>query len=212
MSPLRWLIRQLGALLIAALGTVGVFALSLGMNAQVVKKEEAVATVVQAVIDAPPTKKASSKQKARSAPAKKARRAAPSASPMLAAGLSGLDFGLPGGEDAALVQATSALMADAGAEIKDEADVEDPPRPESRTPPSFPARARSQNQSGAVTLAFVVDIDGSVQDVQVVEATPPGVFDEAAIEAVKSWRFSPGRQEGAPVAVRVRQTLRFELE
>ena len=39
-----------------------------------------------------------------------------------------------------------------------------------------------------------------------------GVFDGAAVEAVEAWRFEPGRHEGTPVAVRVRQTLVFDLE
>ena len=46
----------------------------------------------------------------------------------------------------------------------------------------------------------------------VVESDPPDTFDDAAIEAARGWRFEPGRDEGNPVAVRVRQTLRFSLE
>ena len=63
-----------------------------------------------------------------------------------------------------------------------------------------------------MTLFFVVDVDGSVQDFYVVESIPEGVFDQAAIDAVRQWEFEPGLHEGMPVAVRVRQTLTFSLE
>ena len=103
-------------------------------------------------------------------------------------------------------------MGELGSAVMEEDAVEVVPQATERPPPSFPARARSLGQSGWVTLSFVVDIDGSTQDVHVVEADPPGVFDDAAMEAVKQWRFDPGQSEGSPVAVRVRQTLRFELQ
>ena len=47
---------------------------------------------------------------------------------------------------------------------------------------------------------------------RVLESEPPGTFDRAALDAVNSWRFEPATYEGLPVAVRVRQVVRFELE
>lgn len=205
------LLRTVGAFGIAILGTFGVFALSLGMNAQTRSEVTEPVTVVTELAVAPKPK-AAGPTRQRSSAAKKARKSAPSPGPLLAAGLSGLDFGLGNAADAALADATAALVGDVGATVMDEDAVQVAPVPVSRTPPTFPARARSLDQSGAVTLSFVVDVDGSVQDVYVVESEPPGVFDEAALDAVDSWRFEPGRHEGAPVAVRVRQTLHFELE
>jgi protein TonB len=130
----------------------------------------------------------------------------------LSASLSGLDFGFSDGADLAMVDATNQLVGSLGGAVVDEAEVESAPQAIERNPPSFPARARALGQSGFVTVSFVVDLDGSTQDVNVVESSPPGVFDEAAIDAVRGWRFNPGQQEGAPVAVRARQTLRFELQ
>jgi protein TonB len=206
------LLRYAGATLIGLCGTFGVFALSLGMNAQVERHETEPVTVVSEMAVAPKAPKPGTARPQRSSPPKKSRQSAPSPGPLLAAGLGGLDFGLGSAADAALADATAALVGDVGAAVMNEDNVEVVPRPTERTPPTFPARARSLNQTGRVTLSFVVDVDGSVQDVYVVEATPPGVFDAAAVEAVESWRFEPGRHEGAPVAVRVRQTLVFELE
>jgi protein TonB len=205
-------LRHVGALVIGAAGTLGVFMLSLGMNSQVERQMTEPVTLVTEMAVAPKAPKPGPARPQRSAPPKKARQSAPSPGPLLAAGLGGLDFGLGSAADAALADATAALVGDVGATVMNEDNVEVAPRATERTAPTFPARARSLNQTGRVTLSFVVDVDGSVQDVYVVEATPPGVFDDAAVEAVESWRFEPGRHEGAPVAVRVRQTLVFELE
>lgn len=205
-------LHALGALGIGALGTLGVVALSLGMNAQVERRVLEPATVVQTEILAAATPKTAEPARAkRTAPPKRAHRGAPSPGPLLASGMAGLDFGLGSAADFALAAATDALLGGDAVTI-DEAVVQQPPRPTARTAPTFPVRARSLGQSGRVTLSFVVDVDGSVQDAVVVEAAPPGVFDQSALEAVRSWRFDPGRHEGLPVAVRVRQSLVFELE
>ena len=206
------MLRWLGSLVIGVLGTFGVVGLSLGMNGVVERSVEEPVTVVETMLAAPKSEPPKSAKKQRSSPVRKARATAPSPGPLLAAGLSGLDFGLGSAADVALAQATAALVGEMGGAVMDEGNVEELPTPTSRTPPEFPARARSLGQAGHVTLSFVVDIDGSVQDVVVVESVPPGVFDDAAIEAVQGWEFQPGQHEGAPVAVRVRQTLKFELE
>lgn len=204
--------RWAASLLIGGLGTLGVVALSLGMNRQLERTVTEPVTVVETPLVAKKAPPPEATRSRRPSPARKSRAAAPSPSPLLAAGLGGLDFGLGGAADLALADATSALVGDLGGAVMDEAQVGRPPTPTRRDPPSFPARARSLGQSGHVTLSFVVDVDGSVQDVAVVESVPPGVFDQAAIDAVQGWAFDPGQHQGTPVAVRVRQTLTFQLE
>jgi TonB family protein len=78
-------------------------------------------------------------------------------------------------------------------------------------PPEFPSKALSQRLSGAVTVEYTVDANGDPRDVRVVEATPPGVFDKAAVTAVKRWHYDPVMANGAPVEVPVRTSIRFEL-
>jgi TonB family protein len=78
-------------------------------------------------------------------------------------------------------------------------------------PPEFPSKALSQHVSGAVTVEYTVDASGDPRDVRVIEATPPGVFDKAAIAAVKRWHYDPVIANGAPVEVPVRTSIRFEL-
>lgn len=206
------MVRRALSPLVGVVGTMGVVGLSLGMNGAVERRVLEPATVIDTRAVAAKPEASRSDRRERRAPQKRSREAAPTPGPMLAAGLSGLDFGLGDGADEALAGATTALVTRMGGAVMDEGSVEDVPRPTERTPPVFPPRARSLGQSGHVTLSFVVDVDGSVQDVVVVESDPPGVFDPAAVEAVRAWTFEPGRHDGAPVAVRVRQTLRFELE
>ena len=80
------------------------------------------------------------------------------------------------------------------------------------TPPDYPPNAMAQRISGSVTLEYTVDIRGEPRDIHVVEATPPGVFDQAAITAVKRWRYAPMLVDGAAVDVPgVRTRVRFEL-
>ena len=78
-------------------------------------------------------------------------------------------------------------------------------------PPEFPSKALTQRVSGSVTIEYIVDTNGDPRDVRVVEATPPGVFDHAALTAVKHWHYEPVVANGAPVEVPVRTAIRFEL-
>jgi TonB family protein len=77
--------------------------------------------------------------------------------------------------------------------------------------PDYPVSALTQRLAGSVTLEFTVNTSGEPRDIHVVEATPPGVFDQAAINAVKHWRYAPLRVDGAVVEVPVKTRMRFEL-
>jgi TonB family protein len=77
--------------------------------------------------------------------------------------------------------------------------------------PDYPATALAQRLAGSVTLEYTVDSSGETRDIHVVEATPPGVFDQAAINAVKHWRYAPLLVNGAAVDIPVRTRMRFEL-
>jgi len=80
------------------------------------------------------------------------------------------------------------------------------------TSPDYPQSAVAQQISGSVTLEYTVDTRGEPRDIHVVEATPPGVFDQAATNAVKHWRYAPMVVNGAAVDVPgVRTRVRFEL-
>lgn len=84
--------------------------------------------------------------------------------------------------------------------------------PLSTVRPMYPERARRQGIEGYVVVRFSIDRLGRVTDVQVVEAVPRGVFDRAAVEAVKRFKYRPRVVNGKPLSVTgVLHRLRFEL-
>ena len=154
--------------------------------------------------------------KAQSAPArpkprpKPARRATAAPMPGLDASLAGLDFGLPQYEDDSLATPES-LLDGADAAVMTDETADSPPRPVLQTPMAFPAAAKAQGVTGFVVLSLLIGPDGTVEKVKVVEATPPGVFDEVAAAGVQSWRFEPATYRGEPVRVWARQKVSFNL-
>jgi len=84
--------------------------------------------------------------------------------------------------------------------------------PIQRIPPSYPRWAARQRLEGWVKVAFTVNPQGEVTDAKVIEAEPSGVFDRAALRAIRRWRFRPPTQGGEPVAQRAVQILKFNLE
>ncbi|KAA2284618.1 energy transducer TonB [Arenimonas fontis] len=80
------------------------------------------------------------------------------------------------------------------------------PRLASAPIPRYPLMALRRRIEGEVTVAFVVRADGSVEAPRVLSAQPEGVFEEAALEAVRRWRFEP-----LPGPVEQRQVLQFRL-
>jgi TonB family protein len=78
--------------------------------------------------------------------------------------------------------------------------------------PSYPARALERETQGWVDLEFTVAKDGTTRDLIVIEAQPAGVFDRAATDAVKRWRYEPKVVSGTIVEQRVQTRLRFRLE
>ncbi len=76
----------------------------------------------------------------------------------------------------------------------------------------YPAQARRQGLEGYVTLNILVRADGSVGDVRVLDAQPPGAFEAAARDFVRSWSFQPGSYQGAAVDAWVKQRVVFKLQ
>src|SRR5690606_27323519 len=76
-------------------------------------------------------------------------------------------------------------------------------------PPTYPPDALRKGIEGWVELVFTVLPNGTVDDVQVRNASPADVFDDAAIRAVRQWRFEPVVRDGKPVPQRAMVRLRF---
>jgi TonB family protein len=85
-----------------------------------------------------------------------------------------------------------------------------PPSPIRRVDAIYPFEAKTQKIEGRVVVDFVVTEEGTVRDVSVVKSSPEAVFDQAAIKAIKQWKFDPGKIGGKPVETRVRTPFVFE--
>lgn len=72
--------------------------------------------------------------------------------------------------------------------------------------PGYPVKAyREGYRNGRVMLSYVVNVDGTVGAVNVIEAFPVQVFTRTAINAVGGWRFAPtGTSEQRVVEIQFR--------
>ena len=77
--------------------------------------------------------------------------------------------------------------------------------------PVYPEEARKEKIQGVVELEVVVEADGSVGDITVLEDPDPSLS-QAAVEAVRQWRYEPARlEDGTVVAVYMHLTVNFRL-
>lgn len=76
--------------------------------------------------------------------------------------------------------------------------------------PLYPPGAQGQRVGGWVDVQFMVAPDGSVGNASIVGAQPVGVFEQAALDAVRHWRYQPVIQEGRAITQRARVRVRFE--
>ncbi len=76
----------------------------------------------------------------------------------------------------------------------------------------YPPKARENGMDGKVTIAFVVDANGNLRDIEVVGRKSDWGFEEEAVRIVKlmpAWK--PGRQNGEKVSVKYSIPIRFKL-
>ena len=80
-----------------------------------------------------------------------------------------------------------------------------------RVEPEYPAKARRMNIQGKVAVQMVIDTSGMPRKCSIVRADPPGYFEDAAIAAASSMRFTPGKLKGQPVNTLVLLPFTFRL-
>lgn len=85
-----------------------------------------------------------------------------------------------------------------------------PPIKTTHVNPVYPPIALAARKEGLVILEALIGEDGSVRNVKVLRSAP--LFDEAAIIAVRQWRFSPTLLNGDPVPLVMTVTVGFTLE
>ena len=75
--------------------------------------------------------------------------------------------------------------------------------------PSYPPAAGRARIEGTVVLLALIAKDGTVEDVRVESGLP--VLAQAAIDAVKQWRYKPYLLNGEPIEVASQITINFTL-
>jgi TonB family protein len=81
----------------------------------------------------------------------------------------------------------------------------------SRVEPRYPEEARAARISGIVITEMMIDAAGNVVDAVVLKPLPFGL-DQAALDAVKQWRFAPATKNGVPVPVMFNVTINFKID
>jgi protein TonB len=78
-----------------------------------------------------------------------------------------------------------------------------------RVQPTYPPLARTARVQGSVVLAAIIGKDGTVQNLHVMSGHP--LLTQAALDAVKQWRYKPYILNGEPVEVDTQITVNFTL-
>lgn len=157
-------------------------------------------------------KKQKPKQKPKPKPKPQEARAQKSApSPSLSSTLGGIDTGLESfmtndiAEDDTLLGDVDKNM------VMSEESVDEAPSPIKRSAMEYPKAAKKMNISGYVLLNLLINKEGDVESVKVLEAEPVGIFEDTAVEGVKSWKFKPATYKQEAVKVWAKQKIRFDF-
>ena len=78
--------------------------------------------------------------------------------------------------------------------------------------PPYPRRARRLGYEGTVLLKVLIDENGRVDNLTVLESSGHDTLDRAALSAVKNWLFEPGTEDGLKKKMWVKIPIRFDLE
>jgi protein TonB len=125
--------------------------------------------------------------------------------------------GVPGGSDAPVAGLPEGTIGGSGFE---------PPPPTPAAPmrlvsnmkaprkiadiaPIYPAIATAARAQGIVIMEATIDVHGNVVDVRVLRSSP--LLDQAAIDAVRQWKYTPATLNGLPVPVIMTVTVNFTL-
>jgi protein TonB len=115
-------------------------------------------------------------------------------------------FGVSGGMSAALAAPPPpppAAPIRVGGEIQ-------APKKIHNVDPVYPAVARQAKIGGIVIIDAVIAKDGSVKDTKVLRGNP--LLNQAALDAVNQWKFTPTLLNGQPVEVQMSVTVNFQLQ
>jgi protein TonB len=81
----------------------------------------------------------------------------------------------------------------------------------SAVPPHYPTESRRRHEQGTVVLGLTLDVNGKVADISVVHSSGYRRLDEAALRAVRKWRWAPTMRDGQPAIVQGQVEIPFVL-
>jgi len=125
--------------------------------------------------------------------------------------IAGIDFGMPDFSLEGLGEVNDTLLGDMQNVIMTDDTVDVPPRPNTRHPMPYPRQARAKGITGYVVLSLLINTEGQIRDIKLLESSPTGIFDQVAIDGVKTWKFNPAVYQGKKVQVWAKQKIRFDL-
>lgn len=131
--------------------------------------------------------------------------------PDLGGNLSGIAVSLPEFQAGGVQSVSESLLGDLDNVALTEDAVDTPPAFRNRIVPEYPERARQREIEGSVVVSVLVGVDGSVQSMQVLEANPPGIFEESVMAALRQSSFEPAQYRGNPVETWVNIPFPFRL-
>ena len=93
-------------------------------------------------------------------------------------------------------------------------DVDVHTKPLTMKAPKYPKKAKEKHIEGKVICEFIIDTTGHVVSgsVEIISAEPEGIFEEAVIEGVLQWTFSPAVRDGRKVCVKWKQPIEFKVK
>jgi protein TonB len=77
-------------------------------------------------------------------------------------------------------------------------------------PPAYPSLAKSQRVSGNVVIDALIDVNGHVTTMKVVSG--PTLLHQAAMDALKRWKYQPATLDGKPAPMHLTVTIQFRLQ
>ena len=118
---------------------------------------------------------------------------------------------LPAGDNAALggdllessKPAAPAVSTPVGGDVK-------PARMISSVPPAYPSLAKTQHVGGDVRIDALIDANGRVTTMKVVSG--PTLLHQAAMDALRQWKYQPAMLDGKPVPMHLTVTIVFRLQ
>lgn len=97
-----------------------------------------------------------------------------------------------------------------GMKVFDISALDQKPIPRVQPGPQYPFEMRRAGVTGDVTVDFIVDTNGDVQNAYAIKSSQRE-FEQAAVQAVSKWKFRPGRKGGRNVNTHMQVPIVFTL-